>query len=295
MSNERIEDVAAVAGLRHWFQLYVFGAESVWRTLVDRAERAGCEALVLTSNSQIFGNREWDSRTRASGRPSFSTILDSAAHPVWAARALVPRGMPVFANVIEFVPEKQRGFFSSAAWIRGQMPQSLSWDTVHAIRKRWRGPFLLKGFLNPVDARIALDSGVDGIVVSSHGGRQMDWAVSPLDVLPRMRDVVGGRMQLVLAGGIRRGTDILKATALGADAVMAGRAPLYGLCAGGAAGVERALAILLKETRDAMGLLGVSRLDSVGADLVIPAMPRGGAPPAAIVRPVSLARGERTT
>ncbi|MES2755296.1 MAG: alpha-hydroxy acid oxidase [Pseudomonadota bacterium] len=268
MSNDTIEQVAAVAGLRHWFQLYVFGPDAIWHSLVDRAAAAGCEALVLTSNSQIFGNREWDARTRASEtRPSFATIANAALHPRWAATTL-SHGMPSFSNVIDFVPKDQRSFFQSAFWIRQQMPKSLSWDTVAKIRARWPGTFLLKGILNPEDVRLALHAGVDGVVLSSHGGRQMDWAVAPLDVLPRARDLVGDRIALMLSGGIRRGTDVLKAVALGADAVMAGRAPLYGLCAGGAAGVERALAILHKELCDAMGLLGVASLAELGPDLL---------------------------
>ncbi len=286
MSNDRIEDVAAIANLRHWFQLYVFGEERVWRSLVDRAEQAGCEALILTSNSQIFGNRAWEDRTMAAGKPSPATIADAALHPGWIARTL-DRGMPAFVNVVEFVPSDQRSFFASATWIRGQMPRSLSWDTVRAIRARWKRPFLLKGLLHPADVRIALDHGVDGVVLSSHGGRQMDWAVAPLDVLSRVRDIVGDGFPLLLSGGIRRGTDILKAVALGADAVLAGRAPLYGLRAGGAQGVERALSILRKETCDAMGLLGISRLDQLCAEhlatrpsFLLPSFPDDGRRPA---------------
>ena len=268
MSNDTIEEVAAVAGLRHWFQLYVFGGDEIWQALIDRAAAAGCEALVLTSNSQIFGNREWDARTRASEtRPSLATIANAALHPRWLATTL-RHGMPSFVNVVDFVPNDHRGFFQSAFWIRQQMPKSLSWDTVAKIRARWKGNFLLKGILSPEDVKLALAAGVDGIVLSSHGGRQMDWAVAPLDVLPQARDIVGDKMALILSGGIRRGTDVLKAIALGADAVMAGRAPLYGLCAGGAAGVERALAVLHKELCDAMGLLGVSSLAELGPHLL---------------------------
>lgn len=268
MSNDTIEAVAAVPGLRHWFQLYVFGEERIWQTLVDRAAAAGCEALVLTSNSQIFGNREWDARTRASeSLPSIATILNAALHPVWLAQTL-RSGLPAFVNVIDFVPRDRRGFFDSAFWIREQMPTSLSWDMVAKLRARWPGKLVLKGLLHPDDVRIALASGVDGVVLSSHGGRQMDWAIAPLDVLPRARQIVGDRMALMLSGGVRRGTDILKAVALGADAVLAGRAPLYGLCAAGSDGVERALAILKKETTDAMGLLGVSRLAELGPHLL---------------------------
>lgn len=268
MSNDPITDVAAVRGLRHWFQLYVFGEERVWRTLVDRAREAGCETLILTSNSQIFGNREWDERTRgAGGRPSLATIANAAAHPGWLARTL-SRGMPSFVNVIDFVPADQRGFFASATWIREQMPKSLSWDTVRALRARWKGPLIVKGILSPDDARIALSCGVDGIVLSSHGGRQMDWAVAPLDILPRVKDIVGDRATLFLSGGVRRGTDLLKALALGADAVMTGRAPLYGLCAAGSAGAKHALDILHRETCDAMGLLGVRSPSELGPHLL---------------------------
>ena len=268
MSNDCLEEVAAVEGLRHWFQLYVFGGDHIWQALVDRAGAAGCEALVLTSNSQVFGNREWDARTRASEtRPSLATIANAARHPRWLA-ATLRHGLPSFVNVVDFVPTDHRGFFQSAFWIREQMPKSLSWDTVAKIRARWPGKFLLKGLLSPEDVRLALAAGVDGVVLSGHGGRQMDWAVAPLDVLPRARDIVGDRMALLLSGGVRRGTDVLKAIALGADAVMAGRAPLYGLCAGGAAGVERALTILNKELCDAMGLLGVSGLDELGPHLL---------------------------
>lgn len=268
MATDTIEEVAGVPGLRHWFQLYVFGGDEIWQTLVDRAAAVGCEALVLTSNSQIFGNRNWDARTRiGETRPSFATIADAALHPRWLATTL-RHGMPSFVNVIDFVPADHRGFFRSATWIREQMPKSLSWDMVAKIRARWKGPFLLKGILNPEDVRLALGAGVDGVVISGHGGRQMDWAVAPLDVLARARDIVSDRMTLMLSGGVRRGTDLLKAIALGADAVMAGRAPLYGLCAGSAAGVERALAILHKETGDAMGLLGVSRMAELGPHLL---------------------------
>ena len=283
MSNETIEAVAATPALRHWFQLYVFGEDRIWQTLVDRARAAGCEALVLTSNSQIFGNREWDERTRgAGGRPSLATIANAAVHPAWALRTLA-HGMPAFANVIDFVPPAQRGFFSSATWIREQMPKSLSWDTLRAIRARWTGPLIIKGLLSPEDARIALSCGVDGIVLSSHGGRQMDWAVAPLDVLPRVRDVVGTRATLLLSGGIRRGTDLLKALALGADAVMTGRAPLYGLCAAGAQGAAHALDILHREGCDAMGLLGVNAPADLGPHLLAHcgrmALPTKSAPP----------------
>ena len=276
MSNDAVEEVAKVKGLRHWWQLYVFGGDEVWQRLLERVDRAGCEALVLTTNTQIFGNREWDKRTRAShSLPTVASALDAALHPRWLASTLLAGGgLPQFKNVIEFVPKDKRGMFESAHWIRSQQPTSLSWDTVARIRERWRKPFFIKGILNLEDVQRALDSGVDGIVLSSHGGRQLDWTVSPLDLLPRAREVIGDRMQLYVAGGIRRGTDLLKAMALGADAVLAGRAPLYGLCAYGERGAARALAILKREAEEALGLLGANSPRALGRQLLVPAGPR---------------------
>jgi (S)-mandelate dehydrogenase len=269
MSTDPMEEVAQVAGLRHWWQLYVFGGEEIWQELLRRADACGCEALVLTTNSQIFGNREWDSRTRSSrSRPSWPTIWDAALHARWLAGTLATHGMPQFANVIDFVPKANRGFFKSAFWIRDQMPRSLSWDTVAKIRDRWKKPFFLKGVLNPDDVRRAMDAGVDGVMLGSHGGRQMDWAVSALDIIEEAREIVGDRAALYMSGGIRRGTDILKALALGADAVLTGRATLYGLCAGGADGVAHAIDILKSETLNALGQLGVATLDTLDKSIL---------------------------
>ncbi len=273
MSNDAVEDVAKVKGLRHWWQLYVFGGDEVWQQLLERVDRAGCEALVLTTNAQIFGNREWDKRTRATkSLPTLSSAVDAALHPRWIATTLLAGGgLPEFKNVIEFVPKDKRGMFDSAHWIRSQQPTSLSWDTVAKIRERWKKPFFIKGILSIEDVRRALDSGVDGIVLSSHGGRQLDWTISALDLLPAAREVIGDRMQLYVAGGIRRGTDILKAMALGADAVLAGRAPLYGLCAYGERGVAQALGILKREANEALGLLGANSPKAVGRHSLVPA------------------------
>jgi (S)-mandelate dehydrogenase len=270
MSTDPMQDVAKVGGLRHWWQLYVFGGDEIWQELLRRADTAGCEALVLTTNSQIFGNREWDSRTRATrSRPSLATIFDAALHGRWLAGTLAMHGMPVFANVVDFVPKADRGFFRSAFWIRDQMPRSLSWDTVAKIRARWKKAFFIKGILNLDDVRLAMDAGVDGVMLGSHGGRQMDWAVSALDILEDARRLIDGKMALYMSGGIRRGNDMLKALALGADAVLTGRATLYGLCAGGADGVARALAILKEEATNDLGQLGVSSLDSLGRDILV--------------------------
>jgi (S)-mandelate dehydrogenase len=269
MSNERMEDVAKVPGLRHWWQLYVFGGEEIWQELVDRADACGCEALVLTTNSQIFGQRQWDARTRVEGqRPSWSTIFNSALHPRWLATTL-NHGMPEFANVIDFVPKQHRGFFQSAFWIRGQMWRNLEWKVLKSIRDRWKKPLFLKGMLNLDDVRRACDSGADGIMLGSHGGRQADWAVAPLDILPKAREIVGDSKWLYLSGGIRHGTDILKAKALGADVVMTGRATLYGLCAYGADGVHCAIETLKGEMLNELGQYGIPGLKALGPELLV--------------------------
>jgi (S)-mandelate dehydrogenase len=270
MSNDTVEDVAMAApGVRHWWQLYVFGGDEVWQELLRRADRAGCEALVLTTNAQIFGDREWQRRNQIGKlRLSAPAALESLAHPRWLAGNLLAHGMPSFANVIDFVPKDQRSLFAASTWIREHQPNSMSWDTVARIRERWKKPFILKGILSPEDVRRGVESGVDGIVLSSHGGRQLDWAIAPLDLLPTARKMVGDRVALHLSGGIRRGTDLLKALALGADAVWAGRAPLYGLAAAGGEGAARALEIIADEALNAMGLMGVNRVDELGRHLL---------------------------
>ena len=266
-----MEDVARVEGLRHWWQLYVFGGDEIWQELLARAEACGVEALVLTTNSQIYGTREWDDRTRyGQNLPSISTTFDAALHPRWLAATMAAQGgLPSFKNVIDFVPRDKRGFFQSAFWIREQMPKSLGWKDVEKIRQRWKKPFLIKGLLNLDDVRRAMDAGVDGVILGTHGGRQADWAVSALDLLPRAREVTRGRVQLLMSGGIRRGTDILKALCLGADAILAGRAPLYGVCAHGAAGVKKALDILYREASDDMGQMGAATRDDLTPALLV--------------------------
>ena len=272
MSNDAVEEVAKIEGLRHWWQLYVFGGEEVWQQLLERVDRAGCEALVLTTNAQIFGNREWSKRTRATqSLPTLPTVFDAALHPQWLATTLLAGGgLPEFKNVSDFVPKNKRGTFESAHWIRSQQPTSLSWDTVAKIRQRWKKPFILKGILSEEDVHRAADSGVDAVVLSSHGGRQLDWTISPLDLLPAARRAVGDRMQIYVSGGVRRGTDMLKAMALGADAVLAGRAPLYGLCAYGERGAAHALSILKHEAEDALGLLGADSVKALGRQFLVP-------------------------
>ena len=186
----------------------------------------------------------------------------------WLATTLT-HGMPEFANVIDFVPKEHRGFFPSAFWIREQMWRNLDWKAVARIRDRWKKPFFIKGMLNVDDIEPACDAGVDGIILGSHGGRQADWAVAPLDILPKAREIAGDRLALYLTGGIRRGTDILKARALGADVVLTGRAILYGLCAYGADGVHCAIETLRGEMLNELGQYGIASLEKLSRDLLV--------------------------
>lgn len=256
VSNARIETVAAVPGLRHWMQLYVFRDQAFMEALLERAERAGCEALILTVDSNVFGNREWDMRNYATpSRPRLSRRFEALRHPGWVRDVLLP-GIPGFGNLDEILPPDRRDLSGAAHWSRTQIDPSLSWRHLDWLRTRWRGPLVVKGLLSPSDAIRARDAGADGIVLSNHGGRQLDGAVAPLQILAETRQALGAGTVLMIDGGIRRGSDIAKAVALGADAVLSGRAPLYGLAAGGEAGVARALALLAEQFLRVMALLG---------------------------------------
>lgn len=268
MSNDRMEDVAAVPNLRHWWQLYVFGPKEIRDSLIARAERAQCEALVLTVDAQFYGDREWEQRRFAHpGRLTIGSVLDAALHPRWALTTL-SGGMPSFANAIDWVPKDHRGFFESAFWIRANMDHALDWAEVARLRGLWPRKFLIKGVLDPRDMERAADIGADGVILSNHGGRQLDWTVSGLDMLPEARRRVGDRLTVLVDGGFRRGTDVLKALALGADAVLLGRATLYGLAAAGQEGAERAIDILREEIDRDLGLLGAPSVKAMSPDFL---------------------------
>lgn len=270
MSDMAMEKVASgLPNLRHWWQLYVFGPPSVWEALVARAERAGCEALVVTTDAQIFGDRVWSRRhfTRP-GHLTLGSKLDALRHPRWLAATLLRQGMPSFDNIVEFVPKEHRGFFDSAFWVRQRMDKALSWDTVARLRRIWPRKLLIKGLLSTEDVSRAVEAGADGVILSNHGGRQLDWAVSGLDALPEARRVAGDGFTILVDGGVRRGTDVLKALALGADAVQIGRATLYGVAAGGLAGAARAIEILREEIDRDLGLLGAPSTDALGPEFL---------------------------
>ncbi len=270
MSNDGMSRVARVPGLRYWWQLYVFGPPEVRETLIERARNAGCEALIVTVDAQIYGNREWHKRTTSDPKSlTWSSKLDALMHPRWLSAGILTHGMPRFENVIQFVPKGRRGFFDSAHWIRSQMDRALSWDTLARIRDRWDRKLIIKGLLSVDDVVRAAEIGADAVVISNHGGRQLDWAVAPLDLLPSARQAVGDRITILVDGGMRRGTDVIKAVALGADAVLAGRAVLYGVAAAGKEGAQRALGILQEEIVRDLGLLGVPSMAELSPRLLV--------------------------
>lgn len=265
MSSSTIEEVAAVlAGGRHWFQLYMLKDPAITRRLVQRAIDAGCEALVLTSDAITLGNREGDKHNySAPGKLTWRAKLDVAMRWAWLFDVVIPNGPPGFGNLSEFLPKGETSAVDGARFISQQMDQAISWKSVEWLRSIWTGKLIVKGIMRADDAAMAAERGVDAIVVSNHGGRQLDGAPSPIDVLPEIRDRLGDGCEVLLDSGIRRGSDVFKAVAMGASAVLCGRATLFGLGAGGEPGVRRAVEILRSELERTMMLAGCSSFSAV--------------------------------
>jgi L-lactate dehydrogenase (cytochrome) len=256
MSICSIEDVAANTSAPFWFQLYVMRDRGFIERLIDRAKAAKCSALVLTMDLQILGQRHKDIRNGLSAPPKFTLkhIWQMATRPGWAL-GMLGTERRTFRNLAGHVQDA--GDLSQlASWTNSQFDPTLSWNDVGWVKKRFGGGIIVKGVLDPEDARQAVAHGADAIIVSNHGGRQLDGAPSTIRVLPEIMDAVGDRTEVYLDGGIRSGQDILKALALGAKSTFIGRAFLYGLGAGGEAGVTRALEILRRELDITMALCG---------------------------------------
>lgn len=255
-----------------WFQAYVPGSEAAIEQLVQRVERAGFGALVLTVDTRIPSNRANMARAGFTlpMRPSASLAWQGLSHPRWLLgtflRTLLKHGLPHFENTYV---NRGAPILSPDAVNDMGVPGTLSWDHVRLMRRLWRKPLLLKGILAADDARRAVDMGVDGLVLSNHGGRQLDGAVSPLRVLPAVRQAVGRGPVVALDGGVRRGSDIIKAVALGADAVFVGRPYYYASAVAGEAGARHATALLAHEVLTTMGLLNLNRLDEAGPHLLL--------------------------
>ncbi len=257
MSICSIEDVAGEVTKPFWFQLYVMRDRGFAASLIERAKSAKCSALVLTLDLQVQGQRHQDIRNGLAVPPrlTFGTAMDILCKPRWALNVLRGRRKS-FGNLEGRIPEG-KNLTTLSQWVAGQFDPTLSWKDVEWVKRLWGGKLILKGILDAEDASIAAGLGVDAIVVSNHGGRQLDGAVSSIRALPEIRDSVQGRTEVWFDGGIRSGQDVLKALALGASATMIGRAFLYGLGAMGEAGVTRALEIIRAELDVTMALCGL--------------------------------------
>lgn len=254
--------VAAVPEVNLWFQLYCLRDPQVQRDLLQRANAVGCKTLLLTSDAVLLGNREWDKRNFVRPRQlSLRNKLDVLRHPRWMKQTLWPNGLPILGNVERYLPAEQRTIEGAAHFIGAQMDTGLDWDALARLRDSWPDKLLLKGVMHPADAEKAIALGLDGVVVTNHGGRQLDGVPASIECLPAIAAVAKGKLTVLLDSGIRRGTDILKACALGADAVLLGRATLYGVAVGGQAGAGHALDLLAQELRLALSLLGQPDLD----------------------------------
>lgn len=275
-SNTRIEDVRTAApNATLWMQLYVMGERAIAERIVHRARAAGFEALVLTVDVPVGGLRERDLRHgfRVPMRLTPGTVLDMARRPAWLLR-LARSGMPRFANLLPDDDGAPISPQAQAALLSRTMDRTLTWESLAWLRRLWDGPLLVKGLLGTEDARRAVRHGADGIVVSNHGGRQLDAAPASIAALPAIADAVGGRIPVLVDGGIRRGSDVAKALALGACAVLLGRAPLYGLACDGGQGALSVLQLLAQETERTMTLLGAAHPRELGPRHVDQPVPR---------------------
>jgi L-lactate dehydrogenase (cytochrome) len=257
MSAVSIEDTMREAPGAHWFQLYVWRDRELTQSLVERAAAARYRALVLTVDVQMLGQRERDLRNGATIPPriTWANALDSAQRIGWLLQmARNPR--IDFVNVSAAAGRSRSGPFSLSGYVNAQFDPTVSWKELDWLRSLWSGPLAIKGIMTGEDARRAVDAGVDAVIVSNHGGRQLDGLPAPIDVLPEVVDAVGHRTEIILDGGVRRGGDVVKALALGARACMIGRAYLYGLGAAGQPGAELAINLLRQEIARVLTLLG---------------------------------------
>ncbi|MBL8958535.1 MAG: alpha-hydroxy-acid oxidizing protein, partial [Gemmatimonadetes bacterium] len=266
MGTTRIEEIGSLGAGPWMYQVYILKDRELTREFVQRCKAAKYQALCLTVDTPLAGNRERDRVTGMILPPRFtlSSFLSFAMHPRWAFHLLRNPDFQI-ANVTHRVDVLSRSTVSLIDYVNSQFDRTVTWDDVAWLAKEWGGPFVLKGIQAPSDAKRAVDVGATAIMISNHGGRQLDGAPAPVDGVAPMRDAVGDALELIVDGGIRRGTHILKALALGADACSIGKAYLYGLAAGGQRGVERAIALLKAEVERDMALLGVRSLKELGS------------------------------
>ncbi len=269
MSICSIEDVASVTTKPFWFQLYVMQDRDFVLNLIDRAKAAKCSALVLTLDLQILGQRHKDIRNGLSAPPRFTPrhIWQMATRPGWCMKMLGTKRR-TFRNIVGQA-KSVTDLSSLSVWTSEQFDPRLSWSDVEWIKERWGGPLILKGILDPEDAQMAVSTGADAIIVSNHGGRQLDGAMSSIGMLPRIVDAVGHKIEVHMDGGIRSGQDVLKAVALGAKGTYIGRPFLYGLGAGGKRGVSDVLEIIRKEMDVTMALCGRRNIQDIDKSILL--------------------------
>jgi L-lactate dehydrogenase (cytochrome) len=257
MSICSIEDVRAAVAGTFWFQLYLMRDRGFTEALIDRARDAGCPVLVLTMDLPIQSLRRRDAKNGLAVPPRFTarTAWEILSHPSWAIDTVLGKRR-TFGNLASFFP--RQGAATLAEWSNAQLDPTMSWKDIAWVRSRWPGKLVVKGILDAEDARLAIDAGVDGLVVSNHGGRQLDGATSTICALPRVVEAVGGRCEILMDGGITSGQCVLKALASGARACFIGKSFVYGLAAGGEAGVTMALNLLRRELEVSMALVGVT-------------------------------------
>jgi L-lactate dehydrogenase (cytochrome) len=263
MSICSIEDVAQAVGKPFWFQLYVMKDRGFIRALIERAAAAKCSALVLTVDLQVLGQRHCDIRNGMTVPPQIklANLIDIASKPAWALSIL--RGKrKTFGNLAGHV-RGMENVNSLAQWTASQFDPTLSWKDVEWVRSIWSGRLILKGILDVEDAKTAARTGASALVVSNHGGRQLDGAPSSISALPKIVEAVGSQIEVMFDGGIRSGQDVLRALALGARSCMIGRSYIYGLGAGGEAGVAKAIEILAKELDVSMALTGTKSVRDI--------------------------------
>ena len=261
-----IAEVAAAVTRPFWFQLYVLRDRGFMRDLLARAREAGCSALVFTVDLPVPGARYRDLRSGLAGAAGLSgaarRMWQVAQHPRWALDVGLRGGPHILGNVAPMLKGKT-GLLDFFGWISANFDPSITWADLDWIRAEWTGPLIIKGILDPEDARDAVRLGADGIVVSNHGGRQLDGAPSTLRALPRVRDTVGDGLTVLADGGVRSGLDVVRMLASGAEGVMIGRAWVNALAVDGEAGVARVLALMAAEMKVAMALSGVTRIDQI--------------------------------
>ncbi len=275
MGTRSIEEVAAVSSGRKWFQVYVWRDRELTKDMLARCKESGFEALYITVDTAVLGRRERDVRRGMSLPPKLGidTFIEGALRPSWVLDFL--RNEPiVFSNVavsaerLGNTTEHGSSAVSLAAYINSQFDPRLSWDDVAWIRSEWDGPVILKGIQSVADAKIAASEGIEAIALSNHGGRQLDTSPAIVDLVAPVADAVGGEIEIYCDGGVRRGSDVLKAIALGADACMIGRPHLYALAVGGEAGVDQLLEFFQQGLEQTMALAGIGSLAEANPSII---------------------------